>query len=62
MSIIDRFRELFGGKQAEQTAVMGGSVAATDRDDSPNDVDSSSGSGWGGGDSGGSGGDGGGGT
>ena len=64
MSFIDRIRELFGGKKsgAESTAVMGGSTAATSRDDPEGDVEpspSDSGSGWrGGGESGGDRGDG----
>jgi hypothetical protein len=56
MGIMDRIRELFGGKQsgAEQAAVTGGTVGATTRDDPAGDVDSSAGSGWsGGGESGG---------
>jgi hypothetical protein len=61
MSFIDRIRELFGGKKsgAESTAVMGGSTAATSRDDPEGDVEpspSDSGSGGGGGESGGDGG------
>jgi hypothetical protein len=60
MSIIDRIKGLFGGKQtdAEYGAATGGAVAATEHDDSVGDADSQSGSGW----SGESGGDGGGGS
>jgi hypothetical protein len=56
MGILDRIRELFGGKQtgAEQAAVTGGAVGATTRDDRAGEVDSSADSGWsGGGESGG---------
>lgn len=73
MSIIDRIRALFGAKPSgsDSTAVIGGSVAATSRDDSRDDTDSRSSSdslagaeSAGGGDSGGAGagGDGGGGS
>jgi hypothetical protein len=62
MSIIDRIRQLFGGRQsaAESTAVMGGATAATSHDDRTADADPApSDSGWDG--DGASGGDGGGG-
>ena len=62
MSIIDRIRGLFGGKQtgAEYGAATGGTAAATERDDPSGDLDASGSSGSGG-DSGGDGGGGGGG-
>jgi hypothetical protein len=59
MSIIDRIRELFGGKKSgvEYTAAAGVAVAATSNDDPAGDVESQSGSGSsGGGESGGDGG------
>jgi hypothetical protein len=66
MNIIDRIKGLFGGTQsgAEYGTVTGGSVAATENDDSAGEAGSQSGSGWSGesgGDGGGGGGDGGGG-
>jgi hypothetical protein len=64
VSIIDRIRELFGGKQSgSEYATTGGAAAATSSEERGADADPSS-SGWGGesgGDGGGGGGDGGGG-